>query len=323
MSKTEILLTYPPMLGIVDRLKPRFDEAGWNVHCPEVVHTLSEDALIALLPKFEGWIIGDDPATRRVFEAGKAGQLRAVVKWGVGADNVDFDAARSLGVPIRNTPGMFGAEVADIAMSYVTALARETFVIDRGVRTGGWPKPRGISLRAKTIGVVGFGDIGRNVARRARAAELHVRVYDPFYPPESSFDAENGADPDLQGVTLATWPEGLDTCDFLVFCCTLTRNNRHMLNAETLALAKNGVRVVNVAQGPLIDTQALIEALRSGKVHSVALEVAEEEPVPSDSPLLTFERNIFGAHNASNTEEAVLATSERAIVLLSELLTAG
>ena len=132
-----------------------------------------------LVPQYDGWILGDDPATFRVFEAGRQGRLRGVVKWGVGVDNVDFQAAATFGIPVGHTPGMFGDEVADIAMAYVAGLARETYRIDRDVRGGGWPKPRGISLAGKIVALVGFGNIGRSIARRLIAAKMRVIAYDP------------------------------------------------------------------------------------------------------------------------------------------------
>ena len=305
----KVLITCPPMLGMIAELKSVLDPTGWELTCPKVVQTLPEEELVRLVPDFDGWIIGDDPANRRVLEAGKNGRLKAAVKWGVGVDNVDFEAAADLGLPVKNTPGMFGREVADVAMSYVTALARETFVIDRGVRAGEWPKPRGISLAGKTVGLAGFGDIGRNFARRAIAAEMAVIAYDPFYRADPAIDVE-----------VATWPERVEDCDFLVFCCALTEDNRHMLDAEVLGRAKRGVRVVNVARGPLIDTAALVGGLRSGAVHSAALDVLEDEPLAAGSPLRGFDRCIFGSHNGSNTEEAVRATSVRAVELLVDLL---
>ena len=304
-----VLVTCPPMLKMMPELESLIAQTGWQTHCPDVVQTLSEDELVEMLPQFDGWIIGDDPATRRVLSAGKQGRLRAAVKWGVGVDNVDFVAAKDLGLPVKNTPGMFGREVADVAMSYVTALARETFVIDRGVRAGQWPKPRGISLADKTVGLVGFGDIGRCFARRAVAAQMKIIAYDPAFSPDPTVEAE-----------AAQWPERIGECDFLVFCCALTPKNRHMLNAAALAAARPGVRVVNVARGPLIDTAALLDGLDSGRVHSAALDVMEIEPLPADDRLRSFERCIFGSHNGSNTKEAVWATSERAVSLLQEFL---
>lgn len=309
-GRLSVLLTCPPMLGMVEEFRALFEERCVELHCPRVAQTLGEGELFDMVPRFNGWIIGDDPATRRVFEAGKRGLLRAAVKWGIGVDNVDLAAAQELGIAVVNTPGMFGREVADLAMSYVTALARQTFLIDRGVREGKWPKPAGISLQGRTLALVGFGDIGRNVAKRALAAEMRVVAYDPRFEPVSA----------LSAVENAKWPARLDEADFLVFACALTSENRHMLNRDVLANIRPGLRVVNVARGPLIDESALIDALESGIVHSAALDVFELEPLPIDSPLRRFEYCIYGSHNASNTEDAVRRTSRRAVSLLFDLL---
>lgn len=294
------------MLGKIDDFRHLFDRKKVDIFCPAVVQTLSEDELVRLVPQFDGWIIGDDPATRRVFEAGKKGSLKAAVKWGVGVDNVDFAAANDLAIPVTNTPNMFGSEVGDVAMSYITALARETFLIDREVREGRWPKPNGISLAGKTLGLVGFGDIGKATARRVLAADMRVIAFDPVAGPSGN----------TQGVELATWPERVEECDFIVMTCSLNKANRHMLNAGVFARAKRGVRIVNVARGALISECDLIDALENGTVHSAALDVFEVEPLPMSSPLRKFERCILGSHNGSNTADAVVRTSERAVGLL-------
>lgn len=298
------------MLGRMDEFKPLFAEKGIEVDCPKVVQTLSVEELKALLPQYDGWIIGDDPATQAVFAAGHAGQLRAAVKWGVGVDNVDFAAAKALGIPISNTPRMFGAEVADIAMGYVIALARHTFAIDRAVRQGQWIKPAGISLAGKTVALVGFGDIGRQTAKRLAAADMQIIAYDPAIDPRDV----------PSHIELATWPQKLSEADFIVLTCALTATNHHLINAQTLALAKSGVRLVNVARGPLVDEAALVDALSTGQVHSVALDVFEQEPLPPASSLRQFEQCIWGTHNASNTVDAVRRASHQAIALLFEFL---
>ena len=141
------------------------------------MQTLSVEELIQFVPEHDGWIIGDDPAIRAVFEAGSRGRLKAAVKWGVGVDNVDFVAAKEFNIPVANTPNMFGAEVADVVTCYVIGLAREVFWIDRQVRDGDWPKPRGMSLQGKRVALVGYGDIGKHVAKRLSALEMHVVVY--------------------------------------------------------------------------------------------------------------------------------------------------
>lgn len=307
----KVLITCPPMLRAIDRFRAEFERRGIEITTPNVTQILSEPELIELVPQFDGWIIGDDPATRKVFTAGKAGRLKAAVKWGVGVDNVDFAACKDLGIPISNTPGMFGKEVADIAIGYVVALARQTFVIDRGVKAGQWLKPSGTSLSGKTVALVGFGDIGRNTAKRLLACELSVIAYDPYFQPTPSFDV----------VQSAAWPDRLEEADFVVVTCALTPQNRHLVNAASLSRMKPGVRIVNVSRGPLVNEADLAAALTSGHVHSAALEVMEVEPLPAESPLRGFgDRVLFGSHNASNTVEAVNRTSEKAIELLAGFL---
>jgi D-3-phosphoglycerate dehydrogenase len=291
------------MLGMIDSFLPLFSEHGVEVTAPNVVQTLSVEELKELVPQHDGWIIGDDPATRGVFEAGKSGRLKAAVKWGIGVDNVDFGACEDLDIPITNTPNMFGAEVADIAMGYVTALARETFQIDDGVRAGQWPKPRGISLSGKTVALVGFGDIGKNAAKRMLASDMKVIAYDPYAKPSE----------ELSVVEMVDWPGRIEEADFIVVTCSLTESSHHMVNADLLAKAKDGVRVVNVGRGPVIDEEALVTSLQNGKVYSAALDVFELEPLPGNSYLRTHPHCIFGSHNASNTSDAVERTSRIAI----------
>jgi D-3-phosphoglycerate dehydrogenase len=182
--------------------------------------------------------------------------------------------------------------------------------IDRGVRSGQWIKPAGTSLAGKVAALVGLGDIGAHLARRLLAAEMRVIGYDPGVAP--------GSEP--PGVERAAWPDHLEDADFVVLACALTPENRHMLDSRILALVKHGVRIVNVSRGALIDEEALIGALRSGRAAAAALDVFETEPLPQSSGLRQFPQCIFGSHNASNTVEAVRRTSERAIDVLLSLL---
>ena len=306
----KVLITCPPMLGMVEAFEPDFARHGWEVTTPSVAQTLPESELRELVPRHNGWIIGDDPATRAVFEAGYAGKLRAAVKWGVGVDNVDVQACEELGIPITNTPAMFGGEVADLAVGYVIGLARQSYLIDREVRAGRWPKPAGISLAGKTVAVVGLGDIGRNVVRRLLAADMKVVGYDPGVTQESA----------PERCELKKWPEGIEGADFLVLTCALTTSSHHMVNQDIFTVAKPGLRLINVSRGPIVDECSLIKALETGRVHSAALDVFEEEPLASDNPLRDYERCIFGSHNASNTVDAVRRTSQIAIDKLAAQL---
>lgn len=303
----KVLVTCPPMLGMMDEFVSDAAHRGFELVPAAVAQTLTEEELIELLPDFDGWIIGDDPATRRVFEAGKSGRLRAAVKWGVGTDNVDFAACRELGIPIANTPNMFGGEVADVAVGYLIGLARELFRIDREIRTHGlWPKPAGMTLAGKRVALVGFGDIGRNVAKRLAAFEMRIVVYDPG----------NEDDGGVPGLERADWPQCVEEADFVLFTCSLNSRNRHMFDAAVISRCKHGVKVINVARGALIDEAALIDALKIGQVASAALDVFEIEPLPADSPLRSMPQCVLGSHNGSNTREAVRRASHRALETL-------
>lgn len=305
----KVLITCPPMLKQIEQFREKFAGLNIDITTPDVVQTLTVEKLIDIVPQHDGWIIGDDPATSEVFEAGKAGQLKAAVKWGIGVDNVDFAACERLGIPITNTPGMFGAEVADLAMCYILGLARDAFFIDREVRSGNWPKPAGMSLIGKTIGIVGLGDIGRNIAKRANAHDLNIIGWDPYADMLPGYI-------ELQN----NWPTDIEKCDFIVLACALTEKTQHLFNQGILEKLKLGVRVVNVSRGPLIDEIALLDGLKSGVITSAALDVFEYEPLKHSHPILAHESCILGSHNASNTIDAVKRASEKSITLLHNML---
>ncbi|MDA9263408.1 phosphoglycerate dehydrogenase [Saprospiraceae bacterium] len=307
----KILVTCPPMLKQIHLFRPLFEKKNIELVAPDVVQTLTEDELIELLPSMDGWIIGDDPATERVFQAGKNGKLKAAVKWGIGVDNVDFEACEKLGIPIINTPNMFGEEVASVAVGYVLGLARQLFYINDGVKNGQWPKPTGMSLRDKTVALIGFGDIGKSTAVFLHAMHMKVNVYDP-YAKKTNEEAEN--------FNFLNWPEEVEKADFIVSTCALTRETHHMINAQTIDSAKEGVSIVNVSRGGVIDEAALLIGLKSGKVKSAALDVFEQEPLSINNELRNFESCIFGTHNGSNTLEGVIRASHQAINKLFEFL---
>jgi D-3-phosphoglycerate dehydrogenase len=301
------------MLGMFEEFVEPAKALGITLVAAKTTQVLTEEELIELLPHYDGWIIGDDPATKQVFESGLAGKLKAAVKWGIGVDNVDFAACKELNIPIINTPNMFGGEVADVALAFLLGLARETYYIDREIRTNhGWPKPAGMSVAGKTVGVVGFGDIGKSTVKRLSGFDVNVTVYDPGVDGEQGFNF----------VSRKRFPEGLEDLDFLIFTCALNKHNFHMLNAETLALMKAGSKVINVARGPLIDESALIDALQSGHVSAAALDVFEEEPLPAHSPLRDMSQCIFGSHNGSNTKEGVRRATFEAIDKIAGFLNA-
>ena len=309
----KVLVTCPPMLGLFDEFIEPAKNLGIELVAAKTTQVLSEKELIEKLPLFDGWIIGDDPATKQVFQAGVNGNLTAAVKWGIGVDNVDLEACNRLNIPITNTPNMFGGEVADVAMSLLLGLTRQTHYIDREIRNNfSWPKPAGMSIEGKTVGVVGFGDIGEALVKRLSGFGVDVIAYDPGVNGNKGFSF----------VERATFPSRLDDVDVLIFTCALNKHNYHMLNADVISQVKHGVLIVNVARGPLIDEQALIEGLKSGKVAAAALDVFETEPLPKESPLRGMQQCIFGSHNGSNSIEGVRRATHRALEEISNFFRA-
>ncbi|MDA8930284.1 phosphoglycerate dehydrogenase [Bacteroidia bacterium] len=299
----KILVTCPPMLKQIEEYRSLFEDKNIELVTPQVVQIMTEEQLMQILPKMDGWIIGDDPATEQVFAAGVAGNLKAAVKWGVGVDNVDFEACKKLNIPIINTPGMFGNEVSDVAIGMMLNLTRRLHDIDREVRNGNWIKPVGNSTAGKKVGVVGFGDIGLSIGRKLVAFDMEVIAYDPHA--RSEF-----------GIPVCTFPDEIESLDYLFLACALNDSTYHLINKEILDKLKPTAILVNVSRGPLMDEQALIASLQEGKFRGVGLDVFEEEPLSVASPLASFDKCFFGSHNGSNTKEAVDKTSYKAINLL-------
>jgi D-3-phosphoglycerate dehydrogenase len=248
-------------------------------------------------------IAGDDPLTARVLE--HAERMQIISKWGVGTDGIDFEAARARGIKVTNTPGVFGDDVADVAAGYLVMLARQLHRVDASVRAGGWFKPEGIALSGRTLGIAGFGNIGQAIARRGHGFGMRVLAQDVT-------DVARAAAGSM-GVGMVDRNDLFRLSDFIVLCAPLTPDTRHMANAETLGLLRPESYLINVSRGALVDEPALADALASGRLAAVALDVFEAEPLPADSPLRRFDACVFGTHNGSNTREGVLRASEKAV----------
>ncbi len=300
-----VLVTCPPMIMTLDECQERFQQEGFDVHVPQFEQQMSEADLCNLIADFDGVIAGDDPFSAKVLKIGRQGKLKALAKWGIGVDAIALDAAKELGIFTSNTPNVFGDEVADVALGYTILIARQLHRMDAAVRHGQWLKIQGTSLRGKTAGVIGVGSIGKAIARRYRVLGMEVLGYDVF-PIDSAFCEETG----VQSVDLQTV---FQNSDCITLACNLTPENHHLLNPDAFGQMKDGVWIVNVARGPIIDESALVEALTSGKVGAAALDVFEHEPLAVGHPLTQFEQVICGSHNSSNTREAVLRVNQLAV----------
>ncbi len=226
-----------------------------------------------------------------------AKQLRAIGRAGVGVDNVDLDAATKHGIVVMNTPGGSAHSVAEQAVGLLVSLARRIPQADASMKRGAWEKKKltGTELHGKTLGLIGLGRIGSEVARLARAFEMHVIAYDPYVPLRLAQE---------QGVKLMTLDDLLAESDFISLHTAATAETHHLINAETLSKTKPGVRLINCARGELIKEDDLLQALESGHVAGAALDVFEKEP-PTDSRLVAHPHVIATPHIAGSTDEAL------------------
>ncbi|HZT82358.1 MAG TPA: phosphoglycerate dehydrogenase [Gemmataceae bacterium] len=245
------------------------------------------------------------------------GKLRAVVRAGVGVDNIDVAAATRKGIVVMNTPGGNTVSTAEHTIALLLALARLVPAADASVRAGKWERGKfvGTQLAGKTLGVVGLGRVGREVARRAAGLDMKVVGFDPFLSPDRAaqlgIEAVSGLD------------QLLPRCDFLTVHTPLTDETRDLIGAAQIAKMKRGARVLNCARGGILNEAALVEALRSGQLAGAALDVFAQEPPPADHPLLKLPNVVLTPHLGASTAEAQTSVALEAAQLLVDFLTKG
>jgi len=304
--KWRVLVSAPYMLPELDEFRPRLEAEGVEIVTTRVNERLSEEELLPLVGTIDGAICGDDRFTERALR--KAPRLRVISKWGTGIDSIDTRAASKLGIQVYNTPNAFTDAVADTALGYILCFARRLPWMDRDIRQGLWAKPDAVSLRECVLGVVGVGNIGRAVTRRAQAFGMTALGADPAPPPES-FIAETG----LRLVSLRTL---LEEADFVSLHCDLNPTSWRMIGRDELAIMRPSAYLINTARGPLIDEPALNEALSERRIAGAALDVFEVEPLPADSPLRALDHCLLAPHNANSSLAARRRVHESTIANL-------
>ena len=275
----------------------------------------SESDLIALVTDADVVITQFGRLTCTVIGAMR--RARAIVRYGIGVDNIDLDAARDLGIPVANVPDYCIDEVADQTLAFILTLTRQVVSYHQQVSQGQWGLgPQSMhALAGLTVGVVGFGRIGRAVVQRLAAFRPRIVVFDPMV-------AANEIERHGAGAA-ATLEELLSRSDVLTLHCPSTPQTRRMLDARALAKLKKGALLVNVARGDIIDTDALVQALRDGQIAGAALDVCDPEPIPSEHPLLKMRNVVLAPHVASVSEVAVRTLRETVATLAALALANG
>ncbi len=308
-------MTQPRVL-ISDKMDPRaaaiFRERGVAV---DEKPGLSKDELAAIIGDYDGLAIRS--ATKVTADLlAHADRLKVVGRAGIGVDNVDIPAASAKGVVVMNTPFGNSITTAEHAIAMMFALAREVPEADASTKAGKWEKNRfmGVELSAKTLGLIGAGNIGGIVADRAQGLKMKVIAYDPFLSPDRAVEL---------GIEKVELDALLARADIISLHTPLTDQTRGILSREALAKTKRGVRIVNCARGGLIDEAALAEALHSGHVAGAALDVFESEPPAPDNPLFSAPNFICTPHLGASTDEAQVNVAIQVAEQISDYLLNG
>ncbi len=290
-----VLFTAPYMIPVLEGFRPLFEKHKIELIVPEVRERMEEADLLKYAGQFDGAICGDDRYTARVLEA-CAPRLKVISKWGTGVDSIEAEACSRLNIRLYRTPNAFTTPVADTIMGYILAFARRQPWMDQEMKAGHWRKLPGRALSECTLGVIGVGNIGKAVTRRARAFGMKVLGND-IIEIDHAFVAESG----IEMVSLEAL---LGQSDFVSINCDLNPTSHHLINAGRLAAMKPGAILINTARGPIVEERALIEALQAKRLAGAALDVFEFEPLPSDHPLLKMDNVMLAPHNSNSSPAA-------------------
>jgi D-3-phosphoglycerate dehydrogenase len=267
---------------------------GWDI----VRHRgpLSEACLLELAGGFDALLCGDDVITRAVLEKSLP-RLRVISKFGIGLDKIDIPATKQLNIPVLFTPGVNHTTVAEHTFGLLLGLTKHIVTTAAAARSGQWLRLTGHEIFGKTLGIIGLGRIGKEVASRARAFGMDVIGYDPYW--DEAFAAAHAV------TRCATMDEVLQRSDVISLHCYLSAETRGIIRRDKLAAMKDGVVIINCARGEIIDTADVVAALHSGKLGGYGADVLDCEPPPADHPLFTAPNCIITPHIASRTYESV------------------
>ena len=289
----KVLVTEPLASEGIDILRNQIDV--------DIKLGLKPEELVSAIGEYEGLMVRSETrVTRDVIEAGK--KLHVIARAGVGVDNIDLDAATQKGIVVVNAPAANTVSAAEHTIALMFALARHLPQAHTHLKAGQWLRTNfvGVELRGKTLGIVGLGNVGSEVARRAQGLQMRTIAHDPFVSPEY---AQN------LGAEIVSLKDLLKQSDFITLHAPLSSQAKGLIGAKDLSLVKPTVRIINCARGGLIDEQALAQAIDEGRVAGAALDVFSQEPPSADNPLLRNEKVIVTPHLGASTEEAQASVS--------------
>lgn len=277
-------------------------QTGWEIITAR--GPLNEADTLALVGDVDGYICGDDAITRKVLEKARP-KLKVLSKYGIGVDKIDVKSCTEFGIPLLFTPGVNHTTVAEHTFLLLLALEKNLLFHTDSTRSGGWKRKTGHELLGKTIGIVGLGRIGKEVAIRAKAFGMNPIGFDVYW--DEKFANEHGVK------RAASLDEIFTASDYLSLHTNLTPETRGLINAESIARMKKGVLILNCARGEIVHTSDLVEALKSGQVGGYGTDVLDQEPPPADHPLLKLPNVVVTPHVGSRTYESVVRQATTAV----------
>jgi len=310
----------------------RLEESGCEI--VKARGPLNEEQLLSYIGdgnRFDAFLCGEDDFNGRVLQAAMP-RAKVISKYGVGLDKIDLSEAERLGIRVTNTPGVNHTTVTELTFGLILSLTRSIPEQNANVHRGEWRRQTGRELAGKTFGVVGFGRVGKEVAKRAMAFGMHVRVYNTSWSPQHAAYLE-----ELNRVfsdrLFSEYPPSAQRAprdedifphvDFLSLHMSLTRDNQYFLNRRRISMCRRGVFIVNVSRGALVDQRAVADAVRSGVIAGYGADVLDPEPVQPDNPLLGLANVHLTPHVGSRTYESVVRQGSAAVDNLVRALGVG
>lgn len=298
-AKIQILITAPGFAHDDPEPIEILKRQGWDVCLNETGRAYSRDDLIQKIRDADAVLLGTETFDREVIDAAK--RLKVISRYGVGVDNVDVLYAKEKGIQVCTAAGANATAVADMALAMMLAVSRKLTALDAQVRQGDWTEPVGIELGGKILGIVGFGNIGAQVASRARGFGMEMIAYDAY--PNRKLAEETG-------VHMVDSLEALlKAADYVTLHVPHIQSTHHMIGRQQLSMMKDGAVLINTARGGVVDEAALAEALKAGKLYGAGLDVFEQEPLPLDSALLECPNVVLAPHTSADTVESARKVS--------------
>lgn len=290
----KVMISAPYMQPTIDRFRPFFEKNDVEIFLPPTKERLEEAELLGIISDIDGAICGDDRFTRKVLE--KAGRLKVIAKWGTGTDSIDRKAASEMGIAVFNVPNAFTNPVSDTVLGYILSFARKIPWITREMQNGEWYKIPGVALHETSLGVIGVGNIGKAVIKRAIAFGMKVYGND-LIDIDKDFIQQTG-------ICVVSKDELLENSDYISLNCDLNPTSYHLIGKREFSLMKPTAYLINTSRGPVVDENALISALQDKRIAGAAMDVFEVEPLPKGSPLRTMDNCLLAPHNANSSPEA-------------------